>query len=77
MLRLIHQVVEDCRAKESTSVNCIWSSSGQFAVSAVGVLQGAVSRQELQTCREVPIYGAGVLERCIPELSPGLCELSS
>lgn len=77
MLRLIRQVVEDCRAEESTSVNCIWSSSGQFAASAVGVLRGGVSWQELQTDREVPIWGPGVLERSIPKLSPGLCELSS
>ena len=57
MLRLIRRVLEYCRAKENTSVNCIWPSGSQFGASAVDVLQGGASRQELQTDREIPIWG--------------------
>lgn len=57
MLRLIYHILEYCRAKEKTSVNCIWPSGSQFAASAVDVLRGGASRQELQTDREIPIWG--------------------
>lgn len=70
MLRLIHQVVEDCRAKESISVNCIWPSGGQFATSAAGVLWGGASRQELQTDREVPHLGGWGARKIYPGTEP-------